>query len=83
MQGQEWGEAHQDHHCGVSLLPCFFFTSRLAGYIGEKFVKQGKRLKTYRLAIEDFRRFCETEEDEIARLSPRELVHQIICLWLH
>ena len=52
------------------------FISRLDVHIGEKFEEQGTRLQTYRLALEDFRRFDGAEDDEIARLSPRELVRQ-------
>ena len=59
----------------------FFFTSRLEDHIKEKFEEQPTGLKTCRLALEDFRRFDETEEDEIARLSPRELVRQRISFY--
>jgi hypothetical protein len=60
----------------------FFFTSRLEDYIGDKFEEQGTSLKTCRLALECFRRFDETEDDEIGRLSPRELVCQRISFLL-
>jgi NACHT domain len=54
----------------------FFFTSRAEDYITAKFAEPQTRLKTSRLALEDFKRFDETEGDEIARLSP----HDLVCL---
>jgi hypothetical protein len=58
----------------------FFFTSRLEDYIAVHFAEQTTKLKASQLALEDFRRFDETEDDEIARLTPRELVRRQINL---
>lgn len=52
----------------------FFFTSRLEDYITGRFSEPMTQLKASRLALEDFKRFDETEDDEIARLNPVELV---------
>jgi hypothetical protein len=53
---------------GESSCPLrFFFTSRLEDYIGAKFAEPSTQLKTCRLALEDFKSFAESEDDEIAR----------------
>jgi len=54
----------------------FFFTSRAEDYIAARFAEPQTRIKNSRLALENFKRFDETEGDEIARLSP----HDLVCL---
>lgn len=52
----------------------FFFTSRVEDYISTSFAQPMTQTKTSRLALEDFKRFGDTEDEEIKRLSPQELV---------
>jgi len=54
----------------------FFCTSRGEDYIVATFAEPMTQLKTSRLALEDFKRFDETEDEEITRLSPHDLVCQ-------
>lgn len=50
----------------------FFFTSRLEGHIVSGFAKSATMQKTSQLALD------ETEDNKMARLSPRELVRRMI-----
>jgi len=52
----------------------FFFTSRAEDYIAGSFGGLTTKMKTSHLVLEDFRRFDETEDEEITRLSPHDLV---------
>jgi hypothetical protein len=60
---------------------CFFFTSRLEKHIASAFLEPMAMLKTNRLALQDFIQDDETEEEKIARLSPRELVRERIQIF--
>ena len=54
----------------------FFCTSRGEDYVVATFAEPMTQLKTSRLALENFKRFDETEDEEITRLSPHDLVCQ-------